>query len=217
MIVLNECRIDQEGKNLVIEASVDNLSYYKNVYIESVIVDTDKTYSPNGPSYNPVFIKEYESDHYKVDVREDCNAIKVIEQCPCGDIYTANKAGVKHIKLYIKAKDMAGVANLDDNIFFVYVKATGVPAPGTPCNMDNKFTMGVAVNLRPIYNMAMGFIKELDIDCTPPKGFIDMILRLKAFNLALRTGNYPTAFKYWNKLFKNKKSVSTKRRCGCNG
>ena len=76
---------------------------------------------------------------------------------------------------------------------------------------------GIAVNLRPIYNMAMGYIKELDSNCSIPKGFIDMILRIKAFKLALKTGNYTVAFKWWDKLFKNKRSISINKRCGCNG
>lgn len=216
MVVLNECRIDQEGKHLIIEATVENLSYYKNVYIESVIVDTNNTYSPNGPSNNPVFSQEFESEYYKVDTRHDCSPVTVDSSCKCGDVYTSQKAGIKHIRLSISAKDMK-LSNLDNNIFFVYIIATGIPAADTPCGMDNEFVMGVAVNLRPIYNMAMGYIKELDSNCNIPRGFIDMILRLKAFDLSLRTGNYPIAFKQWDKLFKNKVSVSPKRGCGCNG
>lgn len=216
MITLNECRIDPEGKNLIVEATVENLIYYRNVYIESIKVDTDSTYSPNGPSDNPVFSKEFEADYYKVDTRYDCNSVTVDSSCKCGNVYTSQKAGVKHIRLSISAKDMK-LPNLDNNIFFIYVTATGIPAADTPCGMDSEFVMGVAMNLRPIYNMAMGYIKELDSDCTIPKGFIDMILRLKAFDLSLRTGNYPMAFKQWNWLFKNKVSVSPKRGCGCNG
>lgn len=216
MIVLEQCRIDQEGKHLIIEAAVENLSYYKGVYIDSVVIDTKETYTPNGPSNSPVFSQTFESDYYKVDVREDCNSVKVDEGCKCGDIYTSQKAGVKRIRLCLTSKDLKGTS-LNDNILFVYVIATGTPAPSTPCGMDNTYVMGVAVNLRPIYNMAMKYIKELDSTCSIPRGFIDMILRLKAFDLSLRTGNYPIAFKQWDNLFKNKISVSPNRGCGCNG
>lgn len=216
MVVLEQCRIDHEGKKLIIEAAVENLSYYRDIYIESVIVDTNDTYSPNGPSNSPVFSQTFEPKHMKVDVREDCNSVKVDENCKCGDVYTSQKAGVKRVRLCLTPKDLK-MSSLDDNIFFVYVTATGVPSPCTPCGMDNSFVMGVAVNLRPIYNMAMKYVKELDSACSIPKGFIDMILRLKAFDLSLRTGNYPIAFKQWDKLFKNKVSVSPSRGCGCNG
>lgn len=122
----------------------------------------------------------------------------------------------KRVRLCLSAKDL-NLSTLDDNIFIVYARATGIPSPDTPCGMDNEFTMAIALNLRPIYNMAMGYIKELDSSCNIPKGFIDAILRIKALKLALKTGNYPVAFKYWDKLFKNKISVIPTKHCGCNG
>lgn len=210
MVVLNECRIDQEGKNLIIEATVNNLSYYKDVFIDSVIVDTNSTYSANGPSNNPVFKQSFEPSHFKIVSEEGC----VVTEDECV-ICPNEDAGVKHIRLVISAKEMG--VNIDDHIFFVYIITTGYPTMDTPCGMDNSYTMAVAVNLRPIYNLAMSYIKEVDSNCEVPKGFIDMILRLKALEMALKTGNYTTAFKYWDRLFKNKKSVSPKKGCGCNG
>lgn len=216
MIVLEQCRIDPSGKKLIIEAEVEDLKYYKDVYIDSVVIDTDKTYSPNGPSNTPVFSQTFIPEHMKVDTREDCNGTKVNKNCECGDVYTSQKAGIKRIRLCLTTNDLK-MSSLDDNIFFVYIIATGIPAPCTPCGMDNQYIMGIAVNLRPIYNMAMRYIKELDSTCVIPKGFIDMILRLKAFELSLKTGNYPIAFKQWYNLFKNKISVSPSKGCGCNG
>lgn len=201
MVIFNECRIDDEGKRLIIEASVENLSYYKNVYIDSIVIDTDKTYSPNGPSDNPVFSKAFKKDDLEIEEYDNG---------------TTQKTGVKKVRLCLNSKDLK-VDSLDNNIFFVYILTTGIPLPDTPCGMDNCSTMGIALNLRPIYNMAMKYIKELDSTCTIPKGFIDMILRLKAFDLSLRTGNYSIAFKQWDKLFKNKISVSPNTGCGCNG
>lgn len=209
MIVLEQCRIDYEGKNLLIEAEIDNLSYFNDVYIESVVIDTDKTYSPNGPSNNPVYVKnfEYNESPYSTEENKDCD---------CINSYGVHKPGVKKISLCLSSKDLSD-SNLNDNIFFVYVSAIGIPSPDTPCCMDNKFVMGIAVNLRPIYNMAMQYIKELDNTCVIPKGFIDTILRIKAFDLSLRTGNYCMAFKQWDRLFKNKISIPSNRKCGCNG
>lgn len=106
--------------------------------------------------------------------------------------------------------------NLNDNILFVYVGVRGIPEPDTPCGMDNKYSVAVAVNLRPVYNMAMSYIKELESTCNIPRRFIDMILRLRAFELSIKTGNFLTAIKQWDKLFKNKRIVSPAK-CGCNG
>jgi hypothetical protein len=184
MIVFNECRIDSEGKYLIVEASVENLDYFKDVFIESIIVDTQDTYSESGPSESNVYSEEF-------------------------------KDSPKNIRVRISLKELK-VDSLNDNIFFVYIGAGGVPASGTPCGMDDTYTMCIAVNLRPIYNMAMSYIKELEKTCETPKGFIDMILRLKAFELSLKTGNFTTAFKQWDKL-KNKSIVPSHKGCGCHG
>lgn len=217
MIVINECRITEDGSCLLIEAQVNNLIWYKNVYIGSVIVDTDETWVPEGPSLNPVYRKDYEAEYPKVDVYEDCNSVTTDEECKCGNVYASQKSGVKKIRISLKKKDLK-VADLDSNIFFVYIMATGIPDPGTPCGMDKIYTCCAAVNLRPIYNKTMAYIKEMDRNCQIPKGFIDMILRLKAFKIALKTGHYQVAFEHWRKLFRNKIPVSkTGSKCGCHG
>lgn len=214
MIVLNECRVSHDGKALIVEATVENLDYYKDVYIDSVVVDTQKTFLDSGPSNNPVFMKQFVPDDLQTDTEND-GSFGTNKECTCSNIYTPKKKCYKNIRLYISAEDM-NLSNLNEDIFFVYIIAIGTPAPCTPCGMDNQYTMGIAVNLRPIYNKAMSFIRELDKDCTTPRGFIDMILRLKAFEISLKTGNYPTAFKQWEKLFKDKITVTSKN-CGCNG
>lgn len=215
MVILEQCRIDSEGKHLIIEAAIENLSYYKDVNIAAVIIDTQDTFIDSGPSNRAIYHVSYEEEDYVVDSIEDCSSIKTEESCKCSNIVTAQKHGHKKVRLCLTEKDLG--VSLNDNIFFVYIVTNGIPSPCTPCGMDNLYTMGVAVNLRPIYNMAMGYIKELDSNCLIPRGFIDMILRIKAFKLSLRTGNYPMAFKQWNTLFKNKVRVSPNRGCGCNG
>lgn len=209
MVVFNECRIDKEGKNLIVDVSVDSLPYYKNVYLESITIDSDKTFIEHGPSSNPIYSNTFtESDgvtqNYNGVIR---NAVLIID---------ANEvSGLKHIRLQLSYKDLK-LDNLNNHMLFIYIGVGGVPELNTPCGMDNKYSVAVAVNLRPIYNMAMGYIKELGSTCTIPKGLIDMILRLKAFELSIKTGNFLTAIKYWDKLFKNKRIVSPNK-CGCNG
>lgn len=44
-----------------------------------------------------------------------------------------------------------------------------------------------------------------------------MILRMKAFDLAIKTGNFQAAFQQWKKLFKDKISFSPNKGCGCHG
>lgn len=213
MIILEQCRIDHDRGQLVIDAVVENLEYYKDVYIASVVIDTDKSYSPNGPSSNPAYLMNFEEESLRVVTDSPCTNVSVDEDCKCGDVYT--KRGRKRVSLRLDAEDLG--VSLNERIFFVYVIATGIPSPHTPCGMDNSYVMGVTVNMRPIYNMSMKYIKELDSTCSIPRGFIDSILRLKAFDLSMKTGNYPIAFKQWDKLLRNKSSVVPKKGCGCNG
>lgn len=217
MIVFNECRIDSEGKYLIVEASVENLDYFKNVFIESIVIDTQGTYSANGPSDKDkaVYYQEFDNTQYKKAYTKEGKSL-VFEELDYEtvQVYYDELDTIKRIRLRIPAREIK--ANLNDNIFFVYIGAGGVPDGMTPCGMDNQYTMGVAINLRPIYNMAMGYIRELESNCETPRGFIDMILRLKALELSLKTGNYPAAFKWWGKL-KSKAPAPSKNNCGCHG
>lgn len=64
MIEFKELRVTPDGKTLIIDAAVKDLSYYDNVYIKSVTVDTQDTYSESGSSTNPLF-------HYEVASSEE--------------------------------------------------------------------------------------------------------------------------------------------------
>lgn len=216
MLVLNECRITEDGKYLVVEASVDSLNWYKEVYIKHVIIDTDETWIPSGPSSTPVYQQEFELKDSTVSSL--CGqAVTEDNDCKCGNIILPDKQGKKNIRLYLSAKDI-GLSSLNSNIFFVYVIASGYPDPMTPCGMDNSTITGVALNLRLIYNAAMGYIKSLGDTCEIPKGFIDIFLKYKALELSLKTGNYPEAFKMWKYLLGIGKSSNIPNKgCRCHG
>ena len=60
MVDFNELRVSLEGSKLVIDASVKNLDYYKDVYIDAVAIDSQDTYIENGVSTKPIY--KYEVD-----------------------------------------------------------------------------------------------------------------------------------------------------------
>lgn len=244
MIVLNECRIDPEGKNLVVEASVENLRWYKGVFIKAVVVDTDETFVDTGPSSNAIYKRVFKSEYGDLETdtsdapvegmytKEDTDSryldIEALtKSCSDGDYIDLECFGDKEVcpvsvfigkaprrvRFKLSYKEL-GLKDLNDNIFFVYIIAAGVPASDTPCTMDKEYVMGAAFNLRPIYNAGMGFIKELRRRCDVPRGFIDFILRLKALEVALKTGNYAAAFDIWRRYFKDRTVVSSTD-CGC--
>ena len=196
MIQFNTLKITQDGKNLIINASVKNLSYYTNVLIGSIVIDNQDTYSASGPSSNPIYKHSF-----------------------AGKDLVTNKdiAGLKNINITISAKELLdNKGDLNDDILYVYLIAVGVPSANTPCGMDNVNTLGVALNIRPIYNNGINYIKQVESTCEIPKDFIDFILRYKALDLALKTENYIQANKYWNKFFKNNNVVSLNTNsCGC--
>lgn len=216
MVIINELRITPDGKSLIVDASIENLSYYKDVNIAAVIIDTQDTFISSGPSNRAIYHQSYEKKSHIVGVLDDCSSIKTDDSCKCDGIVTAQKYGTKHIRSILTQKDLG--VSLDNNIFFVYIVTNGTPSPCTPCGMDNLYTMGITYNLRPLYNLGMNYVRELADTCDIPRNFINYILRFKAFELAIRTGNYTDAFKYWDAFFKNKtSSISKPKGCGCHG
>lgn len=215
MVVFNECRITDDGKYLIIEASVDSLNYYKNVYITDIIIDTDETWSPSGPSSNNIYNNKFKLED--TTISSVCGSVHTEESnCECGNLIIDEKKGRKNIRLYLTAKDL-NLSSLNNNIFFIYVRSSGLDRE-TPCGLDHHTVMTVALNLRPIYNSAMGYIRSLGDTCEVPKGFIDMFLKYKALELALKTGNYTEAIKMWRYLIKEGTMSSvTKKGCRCHG
>lgn len=196
MIQFNTLKITQDGKNLVINASVKDLEYYTNVLISSIKIDNQDTYSATGPSDTPIYSESFAGK----------------------DLISGEEIkGLKTISITIPAKAFKdNNGDLNDDILYIYLIATGTPSADTPCGMDNEITLGVALNLRPIYNNGMAYIKQVEYSCEIPKGFIDFILKYRALDLALKTENYIQANKYWNKFFKeNTVSSLNTNSCGC--
>ena len=189
MIKFNELRISLDAKKLYIEAEVLKDEYYTNVGITSVQIDTQDTYvgSSNMPSSSVKYFKDLSSD-----------------------------TPLKKINICLTQDDLANIS-LKDDILYVWVTTdeniTGEP----PCGMDIPRKLGVCINWQYLYNTGMQFIKEAASTCDTNDDFIDFILRYRAIMLAINTGNYAIANKYWNKFFKNKTNNYNFKTCNCNG
>lgn len=193
MIEFRELRVTPDGKRLIIDASVKDLQYYNDVYIDAIIIDTQDTYVANGPSTEPIFSHETATDDGTIQE---------------GD-------GEKRVRLELDSTALG--VSLCDTLFFVYVVTKGTPSADTPCGMDNQTTMGVVANLYPFYRTMVNYMKEVEDECEIPKNFIDVLLRFKALELSIRTGHYVQAIKYWNKFFKGVKSKTINTGCRCHG
>lgn len=199
MINFNELRVTD--KCLIIDASVSTLPYYDNVYIDTVIVDTQDTYMANGPSGNPIFSYTVEGADIIQTVETICSQYKdkfnpMID--PQSD--DNDPGGKKNIRIELDSKALG--VSLNNTLFFVYVITKGTPSPDTPCGMDNQTTMGVVANLYPFYRSMMCYMKETLNRCDIPKNFLDKYLRFKAFELSLKTCHYTEAINLWNKFLR---------------
>ena len=300
MVEFKELKITPDGKNLIINASIKDLEYYKDVYIDSVIIDTQDTYLPSGPSSNPIYTKNFISKlNYKQSfLGEDfkspvlplkkgdkiissaftislinsalpidytiksinlCNTkisnsviptvstiknFEITENNPVVTIIgldSSNKEvkntdpntnwdntqlsveinyetrNFKDINIIIPDIDTTIKNAFENNLLFVYIKTVGTPASNTPCGMDNITTLGIVSNLYPLYQHTFNYIKELSNTCSIPKNFINYILQYKAFKLAVKTGHYTEAIRYWKKFFMGIKDSVITSNCGCYG
>ena len=188
MVQFNELRITPDNRELIIDVSVKDLDIYTNVYLDYIMIDNQDTFIEDGPSDNPIYTYTVADAVYSTD----------------------SNSGIKQCRLTLTNSDV----NLSNDLLFIDVVVKGVPAPSTPCNMDNATTMGVVYNLHNIFQSFMPYIREVENDCNLPKGFINYILRFKALELAFATGNYTLAVKYWNRFFKDK-LIAQPSICNC--
>lgn len=143
---------------------------------------------------------------------DEGEALKVIENSDY-NLDIKRHYTLKNIRLELDSKDLLGTKL--DNLFFVYIQASGVPSSDTPCGMDNEYTIGVTLDTCPIYNNILKHIKQLNCECSTPKDLIDSFLQFKALQIAVETEHYQEAINYFNKFFLGKQDNNLN--CGCNG
>ncbi len=216
MIHFNELRFSRDNKYLIIDAAIDSQDFYENVVLDSIIIDNQNTFVNNGPSSTPVYthsIAELHNKVYSIPEECNCNSVLVEDGSYC---FTSGLDLMKHVRIEVPVS-LYGIDPYKD-MLFVYVIASGTPAAGTPCGFDNGKIMGTVVNLKAMYDSMLCYIRQVENSCEVPKNFIDSILKYKAFELSIRTGNYPLAIKYWNKYLSNSKpNISTIKTCNCHG
>ena len=96
MIRFNELRITPDRKHLIIDVQVKELDYYQDVFLDTIIIDTQKTFISTGPSSRPLMtincgrVKHYR-DFIDIDsIADNIFFVYVIstgeplENTPCG-------------------------------------------------------------------------------------------------------------------------------------
>ena len=201
MIQFNELRITQDGKNLIIDAQVQDISYYTDVYIDSIIIDSQNTFVSSGASSSPLFKYTY-----------DATTASTL-----GYVTLTSGGKLKGIRMTIPYNSLGETSNLDKDLLFVYVTIIGTPSSDTPYNMDLTYELGIVYNTYPFYLRGMNFIKELNSSCELPKQLIDYMLRQKVLETCIQVGDYTKAVEYWKKFFTGDYQVINLKTCSCNG
>lgn len=204
MILFDQLRISDDGQRLYINAHVNKADYFKNRYIDSVVIMTADKVSetaPGTPTSDYIYKKEIEGNVKELDlVLTPLDFTKSWETDP---------------------KAMAfNRADMSNTLFFVYIKCKGTPGECTPCRFDEETTLGIVFDENVFYQRVMDYTKELVADCSIPTEFTDFILLWNAFKAAIETEHYVAAIKFYNKLFgvvRGGYSNNLIKTCGCNG
>ena len=156
MIQFNELRITSDNKCLIIDTQVEDLSYFVNVTIDSIFIDTQDSWILNGPSDSA--IRVYSKNNGKqLDIIKDDTG--------------------RHVRLEITDPLIDSSKN---NMYFVYVIADISNAPESteaPCECSKDRILGTVVNLYSMYQNLMGEIRELSNTCEVPASLINSFLQ----------------------------------------
>jgi hypothetical protein len=204
MILFDQLRISDDGQRLYINAHVNKADYFKNRYIDSVVIMTADKVSetaPGTPTSDYIYKKEIEGNVKELDlVLTSLDFTKSWETDPKAIAFNR--------------------ADMSNTLFFVYIKCKGTPGECTPCRLDEEITLGVVFDENVLYQRVMDYTKELVADCSIPTEFTDFILLWNAFKAAIETEHYVAAIKFYNKLFgvvRSGYSNNIIKTCGCNG
>lgn len=147
------------------------------------------------PNYSNVFLDQVfigtQDTYIGLDIDPDNIYSKTIE------------GNTKIFRAHIKSTDLED-SNLYDNLLFIYVTSKG--SPNDEITDDIKpYNMRVIVDLELIYKTIIKLISNQQDQCDDNSKLVDLILKVNALDIALKTCNYPIAIKYWNKFFTRKK------------
>ena len=198
MIRFNELKI--EDNYIIIDVQIEEEKYFKDMYIDSIVIDTQDTFIANGPSSKAIYTKTFNTD-------TDVNKEEIV--------YTQGTDKHNRVRIYIDGKDLN--VDIHKTMFFVYVIAGGTPAADTPCRWDENKALHTLVDTQVLYNNMIQYVKELNKDCSTPDNFINAILQFNAIDLALKTNQYPLAIDLWKRFYSDIESNVVLPNCGCNG
>lgn len=193
MVSINEFVIARDAKYLYLKASIDDMEYFENVFIDYLEFTLHKVV--NGTIET-----------------------STIELNPDGTLHTEPlETEVKNVDLTLTPQDL-GLSDFQTPVIEVKVYTKGYPSADTPCGMDEEYVVGITYNESVLYDKGLSFIHQVGQDCNIPDDFINWILSSSAFDLALKSGNMNDALSWWLRLTSNRRNgYSRNSNCGCHG
>lgn len=193
MVSINEFVIARDAKYLYLKASIDDMEYFENVFIDYLEFTLHK-------------------------VVNGAIETSTIELNPDGTLHTESlETEVKNVDLTLTPQDL-GLSDFQTPVIEVKVYTKGYPSADTPCGMDEEYVVGITYNESVLYDKGLSFIHQVGQDCTIPDDFINWILSSSAFDLALKSGNMNDALSWWLRLTSNRSNgYSRNSNCGCHG
>ncbi len=204
MIIFDQLRISDDGKRMYINAHVNRADYFKDIYIDSIVIQTSDKVSetnPGLPTSDYIYIK-----------KADANAKELNLVLEAADLSKSWETDAKAIAF--------NRGEMSNTLFFVYIKCKGTPDACTPCTLDEETTLGVVFDENTLHQKVMDYTKDLLNDCSVPSAFVNFILLWNAFKSAIETEHYVPAIKFFNLLFEEVNSScqsKTVKSCGCHG
>ena len=218
MIQFDLLKFDQDN-NLILQASVPDKEYFKDVSLTGVYIDTHKSYSSTGPSSNTVYKYEIKDKSETPEGDTSNNPEENIPENPSEDntnssneitnssnntsssvdvlidssIISINRNSenkVKSISLVIPSTDI--LCDIKGTVFFVWVTATGLPSFDTPCGQDIPQKVQWVISLSQIYEKVIPFLKSMNSDCGNNKDFSKEIKYCNQVNIAKAWAQDPT-------------------------
>ena len=191
MIIFDRLQISDDGSILNIDVHVNQASYFDNIYIDKVVIQTQDQVSEMDP------LTPGDSYIYELTAADNTKEL--------------------HLSLNASTDFETVMSTLSDKLLFVYVVCNGTPDPCTPCRLDELTTLGVTFDEALFYQKVMQYTRQLADGCDVPKEFIDLILLWNGFKAAIETEHYIVAIDFWKKLFSAYSTFTVTKPCGCHG
>lgn len=186
------------NKNLYIDVSIKDSPYFENCYIDRIVVNDINTFVTTGPNIEHCV---YDTNDHSGDIGENAKSVKLF---------------IKQNVLQVKTSK----TEVSNNIYFVYIHTTGVPASDAPCGTDVEWHSIAVIDYQYLYGRALSLIRELTkCRCERPEKLVDFILRTKALEMFLISKEWDRAIEYFKKYYQTSdscgKRISSSKNCGC--